>query len=159
MAYFSSFELFTKIAWTYLMTNSCNDNNSFFHRHRQTFLDSSSSQPVVNFMCGSLSGFCATVLAHPFDVVRTRIISQSDEPKTYQNTRHAFRSIAQAEGLTGFYRGFIPTITQIMPFSGAQFASYNIFKSIWLHHLQSDHIRLELGPVGHINLQVSYFYL
>lgn len=90
MAYFSSFEILTRVAFTWLFTHEN------YISHQRTL----QSQPVVHFICGSLSGFSGTVLSHPFDVVRTRMVSQS-EPKTYHSTRHAIRVIATTEGLSG----------------------------------------------------------
>lgn len=102
------------------------------------------TKPLVNFVCGSMAGFTGTMLSHPFDVVRTRMVSQS-EPKTYLNTRQAIILMAQKEGLIGFYRGFLPTLMQIMPFSGAQFATYKFFKDQWLQQFGCDHISIRLN--------------
>ncbi|KAG0168421.1 mitochondrial thiamine pyrophosphate transporter [Apophysomyces sp. BC1015] len=38
---------------------------------------------------------------------------------------HAFSDIHETEGLRGFYRGLIPSVTQIMPYMGLVFLSYD----------------------------------
>ena len=145
MAYFSSFEIFTQTSWKYLFAEE-----KFLSKERALI-----AQPVVHFICGSMSGICGTVLSHPFDVVRTRIISQS-EPRTYFNTRHAISCMAKNEGFSSFYRGFLPTIMQIMPFSGAQFASYHFFKKLWAQRYNSDHLTVQLISDLHLNIQSSF---
>lgn len=56
----------------------------------------------------------------------------------------------------GFYRGFLPTLIQIMPFSGAQFASYNLFKKWWHDHFGTDSVRLSLASDYHFSIQASF---
>lgn len=145
MAYFSSFEILTQASWKWFFADE-----KFVTKERALH-----AQPVVHFICGSISGFCGTVLSHPFDVVRTRIVSQA-EPRTYLNTRHAFISMGKFEGFSSFYRGFLPTIIQIMPFSGAQFASYNIFKNLWNEQFHTDHLTVQLTGDFHMNIQSSF---
>lgn len=41
---------------------------------------SEATKPIVNFTCGALAGFIATVGSFPFDVARTRFVAQG-EPK------------------------------------------------------------------------------
>lgn len=146
MVSFSSFELFKRIS------------SNWISSHQQIISQDCAllSQPLINFFCGSLSGFCATLFSHPFDVVRTRIISQSEHPKTYLSTYSALKSIAYKEGLNGFYRGFLPMITQIMPLSGIQFASYHLFKKLWRQQFQCDHYPIQLGLHLHFNIQSSF---
>lgn len=144
MVYFSSFELFTKGAFQWLI-------NHDQYISREVVIHSA---PVINFACGSLSGFVSTTLSHPFDVVRTRMVSQS-EPKTYRNFRHAVTSLWEREALKGFYRGYLPTVTQIMPYSGAQLASYNFFKDMWLATFEVDHLSWPFGEEHELRLQSS----
>lgn len=43
--------------------------------------------PLVHLMCGFASGFIATVVASPFDVVKTRVMSS---PDTYKGVINCF---------------------------------------------------------------------
>ena len=46
-----------------------------------------------------------------------------------------------------------------MPFSGAQFASYNLFKKLYIQHFESDHLRVDIPGTGgglHFNIQASF---
>ncbi|VDM61143.1 unnamed protein product [Angiostrongylus costaricensis] len=53
-------------------------------------------------------------------------------------TTHAFIHIWRKEGLVGYFRGWIPSVAQIAPFTGIQFALYNCFVGGWsrfiVHH-------------------------
>ncbi|XP_035223670.1 mitochondrial thiamine pyrophosphate carrier-like isoform X1 [Stegodyphus dumicola] len=87
-------------------------------------------KPIVNFTCGALAGCIATTGSLPFDVMRTRLVAQG-EPKTYKNMFHAATVMIRTEGLLSFYKGLSPTLIQIMPNAGAQFAFYKFFQGLW----------------------------
>ncbi|CAG2116892.1 unnamed protein product [Medioppia subpectinata] len=116
---FSTFELYTQLANRSPLVDS-ERYPEFARRY----------QPFVHFGCGSLSGLTATLVAHPIDVIRTRIIAQS-EPKTYTSTRHAFRTIVRTEGYRALFRGLTPTLLQIAPLTGIQFTVYNLTNRVW----------------------------
>ncbi|RWS06466.1 mitochondrial thiamine pyrophosphate carrier-like protein [Dinothrombium tinctorium] len=108
---FSSYEYFTKLFW--LNVNGERYKNS------------------INFICGSLAGVAATVAAQPFDVIRTRLIAQS-EPKTYVSVIHAFRSIVYSESVFALYRGLLPALYQIVPYAGTVFWMNGACNAAWL---------------------------
>ncbi|GFG33887.1 hypothetical protein Cfor_09858 [Coptotermes formosanus] len=110
---FVSFEVLTQQMW-YLLP------------HLQEDL----SRPVVHFVCGGIAGSLATVFSFPSDVVRTRLVAQG-ERKVYKNILHACTVIYTHEGPKAFFKGLSPTLIQIAPHTGAQFACYNIFTTIW----------------------------
>lgn len=41
------------------------------------------------------------------------------------------------ERLPGFFRGLAPSLTQIAPFTGLQFAFYNFFDELWNDYVKS----------------------
>ncbi|KAG1654555.1 Mitochondrial thiamine pyrophosphate carrier [Nymphon striatum] len=99
------------------------------------------SKPIVCFVSGGIAGCCATVVCQPFDVIRTRLVSQG-EPKIYKGLIHATVKMYKHEGLLVFYKGLTPTLLQIVPNIGSMFAFYEGFCSIWeiyfhphLHHV------------------------
>lgn len=117
MIQFSSFELYTQMVTSPGISGKQRD---FAVKH----------QHLVHFLCGSMSGFSATLVAHPFDVIRTRIIAQS-EPRTYTSTMNAYSTIVRVEGYRGLFRGLLPTLMQIAPFTGIQFTVYNLTNNLW----------------------------
>lgn len=91
----------------------------------------------LHFGCGFCSGCVATVFAHPFDVVRTRLVAQA-EPKTYNSIREAVTLMWRREGPRAYYRGLLPTLLQIGPLSGFQFGFYHFFLHLWSMVLHED---------------------
>lgn len=85
---------------------------------------------TTNFLSGAISGCTATVISFPFDVVRTRLIAQGNE-KIYSGMSHGFVYIWQKESPYALFRGLSPTLLQIAPMAGAQFAFFTFFKQIF----------------------------
>lgn len=110
---FSSFEVLTQQVWSWL----------------PVYL-TVSLRPVNHFVCGGVAGCLATLSAQPFDVIRTRFIAQG-QPKVYNSMFDAARQIVYKEKFTGLYRGLVPTLIQIAPQTGFQFAFYSLFTSLW----------------------------
>ena len=78
----------------------------------------------INFI---VAGGLATLLSFPFDVVRTRMVAQSERHKTYEGVLNAFVQIHRTERFGVFFRGLLPTIIQVTPHAGVQFMTYKIF--------------------------------
>ncbi|CDW60066.1 mitochondrial thiamine pyrophosphate carrier [Trichuris trichiura] len=87
-------------------------------------------QLPINFLCGATAGTLATVASLPLDVVRTRLVAQG-EPKFYKHTRHAAYSILRSDGFRGLYRGFVPTVLQVAPYTGFVFLFYDFALNLW----------------------------
>ncbi|KAI3420265.1 hypothetical protein GPALN_003581 [Globodera pallida] len=84
----------------------------------------------VDFVCGAGAGCLATTCAMPFDVVRTRMVAQGAH-RTYRNMAHAFIKTWRYEGPAGYFRGLVPSLLQIAPFTGLQFTFYNLVNVYW----------------------------
>ncbi|KAI6174769.1 Mitochondrial thiamine pyrophosphate carrier [Aphelenchoides bicaudatus] len=89
-----------------------------------------SYRKLGDFFCGALAGCAAMTSAMPLDVIRTRLVAQG-EPKLYRNTMHAARKIWKYEGVPGFFRGIVPSLSQVAPYTGLQFLLYNFFNKYW----------------------------
>lgn len=66
-------------------------------------------------------------MSFPFDVVRTRLVAQSEKRKIYRGVLHSLQDIYFREGPLVLFRGLWPTIVQIGPHAGVQFMSYKLF--------------------------------
>lgn len=75
------------------------------------------------FISGMLAGSFATATTYPLDLLRTRFAMQGNT-RVYNSIAHAVSDIYEKEGIRGFYRGLGPSITQIMPYMGLMFFSY-----------------------------------
>lgn len=83
--------------------------------------------PAVSFISGATGGACATTATYPLDLLRTRFAAQGTE-RVYTNLRASIWHIAKHEGPTGFFRGLGAGVSQIVPYMGLFFASYETLK-------------------------------
>lgn len=84
--------------------------------------------PFPRFLAGSLAGTTAVMLTYPLDMVRARMAVTPRE--MYSNIMHVFARISQEEGIRTLYRGFIPTILGVVPYSGLTFFVYESLKKM-----------------------------
>ncbi len=73
------------------------------------------------FISGLVAGTCGTLVAYPFDVVKT--FSQLQQTPSMITS---FRSIWSASGVTGFYRGMLSPLIFRSSVKGLLFASYEL---------------------------------
>ncbi|XP_018574330.1 mitochondrial thiamine pyrophosphate carrier [Anoplophora glabripennis] len=106
------------------------------------------TSPIVNFVCGSAAGCTATVVSFPFDVIRTRLVAQSEQKKVYEGILHAGQNICRNEGPMVLFRGLWPTVIQIGPHAGAQFMCYKIFDDLYKTFVHSTHTTLSSSLVA-----------
>ncbi|XP_022651148.1 mitochondrial thiamine pyrophosphate carrier-like [Varroa jacobsoni] len=85
---------------------------------------------MSNFICGAVGGGMAMTIAHPLDVLRTRLVAQG-EPKTYSGMFNAIVTMRRREGPLAFYKGFFSNILQVTPYNGACFSFYYLFRAIF----------------------------
>ncbi|GMR48776.1 hypothetical protein PMAYCL1PPCAC_18971, partial [Pristionchus mayeri] len=88
----------------------------------------------TDFLAGGIAGSLAMSAAMPLDVIRTRLVAQAQaaggdpdgtRPVAYRGTLHAMRKIGRNEGAIGFFRGWLPSVAQVAPYTGLQFWFYN----------------------------------
>lgn len=82
---------------------------------------------VESFVSGAVAGGVATAATYPFDLLRTRFAAQGND-KIYTSLLSSIRDIARQEGLTGFFRGCSAAVTQIVPYMGLFFATYETLR-------------------------------
>ncbi|XP_017959415.1 mitochondrial thiamine pyrophosphate carrier [Drosophila navojoa] len=113
------------------------------------------------FMCGGLAGCVGTVVAQPFDVVRTRVVAA--DPGTTAGTLKPLSGVHKVfkrEGLRGVSSGMMMTLVQIYPLVGANFVIYKFlnhftFKIISLIR-EEKHVRREIpGALLFMNGAIS----
>jgi solute carrier family 25 thiamine pyrophosphate transporter 19 len=85
---------------------------------------------ISDFVSGSIAGTFATIASMPLTVLKTRMISQG-EPKIYANSMHAARELWRFEGASGFFRGTVPSVVQVAPYTGLVFFMYNFLNVNW----------------------------
>ncbi|NWH80769.1 UCP3 protein, partial [Piaya cayana] len=68
------------------------------------------------------AGFCATVVASPVDVVKTRYMNSS--PGQYRNVLSCLLALLMQDGLAGLYKGFVPSFLRLGSWNVVMFISY-----------------------------------
>ncbi|OAJ45219.1 hypothetical protein BDEG_28377 [Batrachochytrium dendrobatidis JEL423] len=80
----------------------------FFYENFKLILGGAINSPVaINLGAGMLSGFSATLLTQPFDMMKTRM---QLKPLEYPSLLQSFAKISAAEGMTGFFSGIVPRL-------------------------------------------------
>lgn len=84
-------------------------------------------QHWIHFTNGAVASTVATVVSFPFDTVRTRLIAEEKTKKAYKGFINAVSMMIRQEGMASLYKGLVPTLGQIAPNAGIQFAVYKLF--------------------------------
>lgn len=66
----------------------------------------------THFTASLLSGVTATVLTQPFDVMKTRLMSNRSE---YRSVLHCALEIFKESPVLGFFKGFVPSFIRLAP--------------------------------------------
>ncbi|CAG0919223.1 unnamed protein product, partial [Notodromas monacha] len=112
---FTSFELFTKIAW--LLDAPGSGHSGHHHGH------------ILHFFCGVCAGVTATTLTFPLDLIRTCLVAQG-EPKVHKSVYAVGASVIKKNGYRGLFQGLVPAAIQVAPFTGLQFGFYSFFSHL-----------------------------
>lgn len=90
---------------------------------------------VHRLMAGSMAGITAVICTYPLDVIRVRLAFQVKGHHRYTGIIHAFQTIYKSEGgVSGFYRGLMPTVIGMAPYAGFSFFTFGTLKSLGLSH-------------------------
>lgn len=75
---------------------------------------------------GAVSGPMLWTMVYPFDVVKSRLQTDSLDPskRQYKGMIDCFRQVAAQSGWRGFFRGLIPTLTRAPLSNAATFVTY-----------------------------------
>ncbi|XP_027722762.1 mitochondrial brown fat uncoupling protein 1 [Vombatus ursinus] len=79
-----------------------------------------------HFVSAFGAGFCTTVVASPVDVVKTRYMNSP--PGQYTSAPKCAWTMFMREGLTAFYKGFVPSFLRLGSWNIVMFVSYEQLK-------------------------------
>lgn len=86
---------------------------------------------LLHIVSAMSAGALATSLTNPLWVIKTRFMTQNEQtPYRYNNTIHAFATIAREEGFRGFYKGLGPSLIGVSHVA-VQFPLYEKLKVIF----------------------------
>lgn len=101
--------------------------------------------PVLKlFICGGISGTCATVCIFPLDVLKTRI-SASDKA-TYNGILDTGIKLYQEGGFRIFYRGIQASLSSAIPNCGLNLSAYETLKKVFSGSNSIDNAKLLTTP-------------
>ncbi|XP_040892721.1 calcium-binding mitochondrial carrier protein SCaMC-3-like isoform X2 [Toxotes jaculatrix] len=83
------------------------------------------------FVAGSLAGAMAQTAIYPMEVLKTRLTLR--KTGQYSGISDCAKQILQREGVTAFYKGYIPNLLGIIPYAGIDLAVYETLKFAWLN--------------------------
>jgi solute carrier family 25 thiamine pyrophosphate transporter 19 len=82
---------------------------------------------VESFISGATAGGIATATTFPLDLLRTRFAAQGNR-RIYASLISAIQDITTHEGPAGFFRGYSAAVTQVVPYMGLFFATYETLR-------------------------------
>ncbi|XP_078387178.1 mitochondrial adenyl nucleotide antiporter SLC25A24-like [Cetorhinus maximus] len=82
------------------------------------------------FLAGSMAGAFSQTATYPVEMLKTRMmLRKTGEPrKLYTHVSNIFKY----EGVSTFYRGYVPNILGIIPYAGIDLAVYETLKNLWV---------------------------
>ncbi|KAM7393861.1 hypothetical protein PAMP_020698 [Pampus punctatissimus] len=83
------------------------------------------------FVAGSLAGAIAQTAIYPMEVLKTRLTLR--KTGQYSGIVDCAKQILQREGVTAFYKGYVPNLLAIVPYAGIDLAVYETLKFAWLN--------------------------
>ncbi|XP_021905032.1 mitochondrial thiamine diphosphate carrier 2-like [Carica papaya] len=111
---------------------------------------------VINATAGAVAGAISRTVTSPLDVIKIRFQVQLEPtsswallqrnlsgPSKYTGMFQATKNIFREEGLTGFWRGNVPALLMVMPYTAIQFAVLHKLKTFASGSQKAeDHINL-----------------
>ncbi|XP_050175791.1 calcium-binding mitochondrial carrier protein SCaMC-2 isoform X2 [Myiozetetes cayanensis] len=81
-------------------------------------------------LAGSLAGAIAQSSIYPMEVLKTRMALR--KTGQYSGMLDCAKNILKKEGMSAFYKGYIPNMLGIIPYAGIDLAVYETLKNTWL---------------------------
>ncbi|KAI8338581.1 mitochondrial carrier [Chlamydoabsidia padenii] len=93
---------------------------------RQLTKDQDHEATITQLMvAGAAGGIGYWIFSYPFDVVKSVVQNQTENPKGFYVPR-VMKQIYARDGLNGLFRGMAPTILRSIPAAGATFTAYEL---------------------------------
>ncbi|XP_062398305.1 calcium-binding mitochondrial carrier protein SCaMC-2-A [Sardina pilchardus] len=88
------------------------------------------------FLAGSLAGVFAQSVIYPMEVLKTRLALRTTGQ--YDGISDCAKQILRREGMSAFYKGYVPNMLGIIPYAGIDLAVYETLKNSWLQRYGSE---------------------
>ncbi|KAF0990540.1 hypothetical protein HZS_6842, partial [Henneguya salminicola] len=123
----------------------------FLYENLKYIYHGDSESGLIPFTIASIVGLGSLAISYPFATVRCRMAVTGVE--RYNNIFDTFNKIYRQKGVKCFYRGFVPCLISIPPYSGLKFLVFELLKYqhkiLYPNHPDPDVIsRFLYGGVG-----------
>ncbi|KAM7246328.1 hypothetical protein CapIbe_002626 [Capra ibex] len=86
---------------------------------------------LEKFASASLAGATSQSFIYPLEVLKTNLaVSKTGQ---YSGLLDCARKIWKLEKITGFYKGYIPSLLTVIPYAGVDITLYELLKTHWLN--------------------------
>lgn len=93
---------------------------------------------IVPFFAGGLAANTFWTVSFPFDVIKNRMMTRSALNPPFTNIKSCIEFIVRTEGLSGFYRGFLPAFLRSFPTNASAIFVYETIFSASKKHIRFD---------------------
>lgn len=101
------------------------------------------------FIAGSVSGIISVFFTYPLDLVRVRLAYDTTSgSKPRGRLTHVMSKVYNERGRAGvrnFYRGFVPTLSGMVPYAGVSFWAHDVFHDMFHSKLLAPYAVLTKG--------------
>ena len=108
----------------------------FVYRKLKKAISTKRNPVLTKAALGSIASATAQLATTPLDVLRTRVMDDTDTTTTKTSIPAAIRAIADAEGINALWAGVTPRLLRAVVSGGLQFGSYEFTKRFFLHQQQ-----------------------
>lgn len=91
---------------------------------------------MCRFIAGACAGGVGQTIIYPLEVLKTRLALR--KTGQYKGILDAAIQIHANEGISSFYRGYVPNMLGILPYAGIDLAVYETLKRKYLKKHESD---------------------
>lgn len=106
--------------------------------------------PTSDLVCGAVAGISARMAVAPLDVVKIRfqVQSQTGGLYHYPSMPSALRRIVAHEGVQGLWKGNVPALLMVTPYSALQLAAFYQLKQSRLSGIPEPYQSLSFGAIA-----------
>ena len=104
---------------------------------------------------GGTAGCCYWLTCYPIDVVKNKLMAQSDAKPIYKSTSDCIKQIWKQEGYRGFFVGFSPCLIRSFPANGRYKIYLDVFFYLLLCLLCTNPWNLFLTKMMYLHISIS----
>mmetsp|Transcript_104385 Transcript_104385/g.179860 ORF Transcript_104385/g.179860 Transcript_104385/m.179860 type:complete len:472 (-) Transcript_104385:1344-2759(-) len=122
---------------------------------------SNNMSPHLRFLCGAGAGITSQAAIYPLETVKTRL--SAAPTGFYKGIIHCMRTVVQADGIRGLYRGLGTALIGRIPYSGVDLTVYETLKYSYLNYYESPreqapiHVMLLCGTLSTASGQICAY--